>query len=57
MNSDSKATLDSIERLLVADRENPRTALEAAYQLGKIDGQIEIALVAERAMARIKAAA
>ena len=35
-------TLASIERVLVADRCSVREALEAAYQLGRIDGMLEV---------------
>ena len=42
MNDDTKATLDSLERLLLADATDPRPALEAAYRIGEIEGMLKV---------------
>ena len=44
MSADAETmdTLASIERVLVADRCGVREALEAAYQLGKVDALLDI---------------
>lgn len=47
MNESAQATLASIEALLTLDAVSARLALEAAYRLGKLDGQIEMARLAE----------
>jgi hypothetical protein len=53
MNNDSKATLEAIERLLVADRVGVRRALETVYQLGRLDGQMEVARLTEKSLAEL----
>lgn len=47
MNETSKVTLASIEALLVSEMASPHEALQAAYQLGRIDGQLEMANIGE----------
>jgi len=49
----TKTTLANIEALLVGERANPREALEAAYQLGRLDGMMEMALLAEKTVNEI----
>ena len=46
-------TLANIEALLVGDRASPREALLAAYQLGRLDGMMAMALVAEKTVNEI----
>lgn len=46
----SQATLESIEKLLVAELANPHNALQAAYRLGVIDGQLQMATVGLKAL-------
>lgn len=47
MSETDKATLASIERLLIADRISVAKALEGAYLLGELTGKISMARVAE----------
>lgn len=47
MSDTTKETLESLERLLVADLASPKRVLEAAYTMGKIDGGLEMAKVGE----------
>ena len=51
MNEADKSTLSSLELLLVADRVSPKAALDAAYNLGRLSGQIEMARVGETVLA------
>ena len=53
MSDSSKATLASIEALLVSEMANPREALAAAYQLGRLDGLSEMAGVAKERLAEL----
>lgn len=50
MSNDDKATLATIEALLVRDLVSVRDALEAAYQLGRITGGLEMARIGENVM-------
>jgi len=53
MDAATKNTLANIEALLVGERANPHEALEAAYQLGRLDGMMEMALLAEKSVGEI----
>jgi hypothetical protein len=46
----TKDTLATLERLIVRDAVSPHAALQAAYQLGKLDGGMEMAQIGERAV-------
>lgn len=43
MNDSTKETLGTIERLLAANLVSTKAAIKLAYQLGKFDGQLEMA--------------
>lgn len=59
MNEADKSTLESIERLLVADKVSVRDALKAAYNLGELQGAIRMARASEETFGELakKAAA
>lgn len=48
MNDDAKATLATIERCVVRDAVSVHAALQAAYNLGRVDGQLEMAKISSR---------
>lgn len=54
VNESDKATLATIEALLVNDLANPREALEAAYQLGRLSGGIEMVRVGQGALEELR---
>lgn len=43
MNATTKETLETIERLLARDAVSVHAAIQAAYQLGKFDGSLNVA--------------
>ncbi len=47
MNAADKATLASIERCLLAGDTNSTGALNAAFELGRLAGQLEMARISE----------
>jgi hypothetical protein len=49
-----KATLDSIEAMLVAEKTSVREALQGAYQLGHLTGMIHMAEVGEGMIRQVK---
>lgn len=49
----SAETLEVIERCVTEGGANLKTALESAYQLGKLDGGIEMTLIGQKAVASI----
>lgn len=56
--TDSTQTLASIERCLLAGDTNSTKALKAAYELGRMDGLLDMAKVGEaKAAELLKAAA
>jgi hypothetical protein len=48
VNESDKATLASIEAVLIADRASVREALKAAYDLGFNEGALRMAGVAQK---------
>jgi hypothetical protein len=48
MNDVSEIVLANIEALLVGERASPREALLAAYELGHLDGRIEMSRIGEQ---------
>jgi hypothetical protein len=50
MNESDKATLATLERLIVRDLVSVAKALETAYSLGELEGQLKIARIAEAGM-------
>lgn len=46
----SMETLLTMERLLIADKAGVREALQAAYRLGVLDGQLQMAAVGQKAV-------
>lgn len=53
MNESDKATLATLERLVIADRASVAKALETAYQLGNLNGQLAVARITESTMSEI----
>jgi hypothetical protein len=56
MTDSSAQTLANIQRLLDAQIVTPDGALKAAYALGKLDGQIEMAAVGEQTLENLRIA-
>ena len=54
MTESSQATLAKLENVLAKNAASPKVVLETAYLLGKIDGQMEMAQVAEKALGQLK---
>lgn len=57
LDDTTKATLQSIEAMLVADRVSVSTAIEAAYRLGHLDGMVKMARVGEERVGELIEAA
>jgi hypothetical protein len=57
MNDATLQTLAAIERCLLAGDTNSTKALKAAYELGRMDGLLEMARVGEEKMAELLKAA
>lgn len=53
MNESSKSTLAAIERCVTESGTSVKVALEAAYQLGCIDGGLEVAAIGLRQIERL----
>jgi hypothetical protein len=49
----SAETLASIEAVLICDGVSVREALRAAYQLGRLDGMLEMAKISESSLKQI----
>ena len=56
MTNDTKETLETLERLIVRDAVSVHAAIQAAYQLGRVDGQIEMAAIGQSKVAELLAA-
>ena len=54
---ESKEVLATLERLIVRDAVSPHAALQAAYQLGVVDGQLQMAAVGIEAVTKLAEAA
>lgn len=50
----SQETLTSIESLLIAELANPHDALQAAYKLGVLDGQLKMAAIGLKAVQAVE---
>ena len=52
MTNSSAETLLTMERLLIAEKAGVREVIQAAYRLGVLDGQLELAAVVQPASTR-----
>jgi hypothetical protein len=57
MTESDKATLATLGRMVVADRMSVAKALETAYLLGELEGQLKVARITETAMQELLKAA
>lgn len=48
MDNASKETLATLERLIVRDAVSVHAAIQAAYRLGVVDGQLQMAAVGQK---------
>lgn len=53
ISASSKATLETLERLVVNEAATARSVIEAAYQLGKIDGGLEMTTIVQRSVEKL----
>jgi hypothetical protein len=57
MTDSDRATLATLGRMLATDRISVAKALEAAYLLGELEGQLKVARITEHAMQELLKAA